>query len=220
MAAPLIVNRDGWWWPATDVHARPVLMRDAGNAVPALLKHVSGRDLIVQAGSNVGLFPITLADHFRVVITAEPDHANFACLKKNVAARDSLKRVTVLEAAFGEAEGDCTPTEVERANCGAHRVEFGSGAVPVWTIDGLLLDDLEASACNAIWLDVEGSELLALKGAERTIRQFSPVICIEDKGLHRAFGIPDGALQDWLVELGYEQVDKIGNDKVFKRTAE
>lgn len=212
MTPPTLVQRFGLWWPASDVDAQPVITADCAPSIRALLRHVKGRDLIVQAGANVGTYPLALADHFKSVITAEPDPTNFICLVKNLAARDSLKRVVAYDAAFGEEPGVCAPVEVEPRNCGAHRVEFGDGAVPVITIDSLGLE-----ACDCIWLDCEGSELPALKGAAATIERFSPIIAAEDKGLHRAFGIPDGALQAWLAERGYEQIARIGRDKIFER---
>lgn len=209
---PLLAQFDGWFWPAGDTEARGVITRDCAPSIAQLLSHFSGRDLIVQAGANVGVYPIALADLFQSVITCEPDPTNWACLQKNLAARDSLNRVTAFNAAFGAAPGTCDPVEVQPRNCGAHRVSFGSGDVPVFTIDSLNLP-----ACDAIWLDIEGAELLALQGAEKTIKRFSPVIAVEDKGLHKAFGIPDGALQEWLENRGYEYADKIGRDKVFRR---
>lgn len=210
---PALVQIDGLWWPADDFDARGVITRDCQPAIAALLKHVEGRDCIVQAGANVGTYPLALADLFQAVHTCEPDPTNWACLQKNLAARDSLSRVKALHAAYGEAEGFCIPLEVQPHNCGAHRVSFTRGNVPVWPIDSLGLD-----ACDVIWLDVEGSELPALKGAAQTIDRFNPVIAVEDKGLHRAFDIADGALQKWLANRGYEYVDKIGQDKIFART--
>jgi FkbM family methyltransferase len=207
-----IQQLDGWYWPTTDIHAREVILRDCLPSIETLLKHVPGRDQIVQAGANVGVYPIALTDRFNNVITAEPDPHNFSCLVKNLAARDSLRRVKALDAAFGAETGVCAPLQVEPHNCGAQRVKFGVGEVTVLTIDDLALE-----ALDCIWLDVEGAELPALKGAARSIERFWPVITVEDKGLHRAFEIPDGALQAWLAERGYEQVDKIGQDKVFKR---
>lgn len=210
---PVIAQYDGLFWPADDTDARGVILADCQPAITQLLTHFKGRSVIVQAGGNVGVYPLALTDHFRMVYTAEPDPTNWACLQKNVAARDSLKRITALHAAFGETQGACMPIEVQPRNCGAHRVSFTpKGAIPVWTIDGL-----ELAACDCIWGDVEGSELLMLKGAEQTIERFSPVIAVEDKGLQQAFDIPAGALQEWLAERGYQQVDRIGQDKVFAR---
>lgn len=217
MTAP-IANYSGWWWPADDVDARHVVMRDWKPDIAALLPHIRGRDVIVQAGGNVGVYALALADHFQRVVTCEPDPTNYACLAKNLEARDSFKRVQATHAAFGDGFGWCSPVEVKARNCGAHRVDFipamQPGPVSVITIDSLMLD-----ACDCIWLDVEGSELMALVGAAETITRFSPTISVEDKGLHRTFGIPDGELQRWLAERGYELVARYGRDKIFTRRA-
>lgn len=205
-------DRSGWWWPADDVHAKGVILRDCEPSIRQLLPHVRGRDCIIQAGANVGVYPIALTDHFQRVITAEPHPVNWECLEQNLTARDPLGRIEAFPAAFGANHGACKPTIVELNNCGAHRVAFEGGPVEVIRIDDLSLEHIDA-----IWVDVEGSELFALQGAENTIERFKPVICAEDKGLHRAFNIPDGALQAWLDARGYHEVDLIGRDKVFAR---
>lgn len=214
-----IIQLDGWYWPLDDVHGREAIARDCASAIEAILPHITGRNCIVQAGANVGVYPVALADHFRKVVTCEPDPTNFACLELNLAARDSLGRVGAFgPAAFGARAGQCSPVEVERANCGAHRVDFTpDGPVSVVTIDFALMA-AGLACCDCLWLDVEGSELLALQGAADTIERLSPTIAVEDKGLQAAFDIAPGALQEWLAERGYVQVAKIGHDKVFTRT--
>lgn len=210
-----ILQIGGWWWPKADIHARPIITRDCDPDIQRLLAHIPGRDCIVQAGANVGVYALALADHFRSVITAEPEPVNHACLVRNLEARDSLKRVTALKAAFGERLTACEPVIYQPVNCGAHYVAFDKGNTPVWTIDGL-----ELTACDAIWLDCEGSETFALKGAVETIRRFWPTLAAEDKGLdQRFFGAERGGLQKFMAEHGYEQVDAIGRDKVFRRPA-
>jgi len=208
----MIAQQDGIWWPEGEISGRHVIIRDVDEAVRKLLTHVPGRELIVQAGANVGVYPLALADHFHAVFAFEPDPVNAQCLALNLKARDSLNRVHVSNAALGEKQGGCEVVEVSANNCGAQRIEHG-GSIPVLTID-----DFDLSACDAIWLDIEGSELAALKGAIKTIETFSPVICVEDKGLGaQFFNTPPNALQTFLAGLGYQEVDRIGLDKVFRR---
>lgn len=211
MTADLAIH-NGWYWPAIDTDTRAVVERDCEPSIRALLQTFAGRDCIVQAGANVGMYPVALAQHFNAVFTVEPDPTNWECLKRNLETRNPSDRIAALHAAFGEEEGACVPVHFKPRNCGAHQVKFGTGEIPVWTIDGL-----ELSACDCIWLDIEGAELLALKGAVRTIEQFGPVIACEDKGLGRSFGVERGALQSWLAGFGYEQIGRIGNDSVFRR---
>ena len=211
----MVVQHDGWWWPSDDRDARRVIVRDANDAVAGLLKHVEGRTCIIQAGGNVGVYPVALADHFRRVITFEPDPINAQCLWRNIEARDSLKRIDARQAALGEEIGSCAMVEVEVGNCGAHRIDPERGNIVVLPIDAL-----DLIACDAIWLDIEGFEHAALKGARATIERFSPVIAFEDKGLDRAYGVPPGETAAWLKGLGYSQIDKLGNDKVFRRLSQ
>lgn len=208
-----VVQVDGWWWPAADRRARPVITRDVSGAVFDLLKHVQGRDCILQAGGNVGVYPLALADHFRSVVTAEPDPLNLECLRRNLRTRDALNRVDVHPGALGRESGLCAVVEVEPDNCGAHRIEPSAGAIPV-----LAIDDLDLWACDAIWLDIEGHELAALQGAVETLREFGPVVVFEDKGLSRAYGVERGEAGRWLESLGYERAGCIGHyDVIYRR---
>ena len=72
----MIACIDGWWWPESDVRARPVITGDCDAAIAELLPHIGGRSCIVQAGGNVGVYPIALAKHFDRVVTVEPDPEN------------------------------------------------------------------------------------------------------------------------------------------------
>lgn len=216
MSMPVLVSHDGWFWPADDRDARPVLVRDCEPSIAALLPHVIGRELVVQAGANCGLWPVALTKHFANVFTTEMDPANYECLRRNIAEHHKpdagLITFPPRPAAFGAKAGTCKPVVVEAANCGAHRVEYGEGEIPVFTIDSMRLP-----ACDLIWADVEGAELPMLKGAADTIERFSPTICVEDKNHHRSFGIPDGELQRWLSAHGYSEVARLGNDKIYRR---
>lgn len=205
---------DGWWWPLADIDARPIVAGDCASDIAGLLPHIPGRSVIVQAGSNIGMYPVALADHFHMIVTFEPDPVNFECLTRNVKARDSLHRVVAHHAGLGAKPGLCTPREVHKHNCAAHRVDFGAGDVPVLTIDGLGLEK-----CDALWLDCEGSELFALQGAVETIARFSPTICVEDKSLESTFyGLPHGSLRQFIEGLGYTEVARNGRwDTVFRR---
>lgn len=208
----MIVQLEGLWWPEADTKGRKAILRDRDRDIALQLAHVKGRDCIVQAGGNVGVYALALADHFKRVVTVEPDPENYSCLVKNLTARDSLNRVDARKAAFGETAGTCRMVAVEADNCGAHRIDHG-GSIPLITIDSLSL-----TKCDALWLDLEGSELSALKGAVGTIEAFSPVITIEDKGLDKAFGAKRGEAVNWLGLFGYQQVDQLGRDKIFRRS--
>lgn len=199
-------------WPATDTQARKSVPRDALTEIPTFLRHCKRRGLIVQAGGNVGVYPLELAKHFGHVITFEPDDENYACLRQNI---EGVSNISAHHAALGEILGLCTVEVAEAHNSGAHRICAGVGRTPVLALDDLFLP----APCDAIWLDVEGYELAILRGARRIIDEDGPIIAIEDKGLGRHFGIKDGEIQDFLAKFGYKEIDKMGRDVIFGRAA-
>lgn len=98
-------------------------------------------------------------------------------------------------------------------NAGAHYVS-GDGDIPIITVDSLQLD-----ACDLLCLDIEGSEPLALRGAEQTIRKFRPVIMFEEKGLsERYYGIPRNSAEQWVLSLGlgYKVASKVRADVILR----
>ena len=93
-----------------------------------------------------------------------------------------------------------------------HQLAAAERRVDVMTIDEIpILADYDR--VDLIALDVEGYELEALMGAEKTFYRDRPVLILED--LHRskfesfrrlggmAYGHPSGKLQEWLGERGY-----------------
>lgn len=185
-----IVQRNGFWWPADDDWCWRVIHQELPDC-DAAVSYAKGRDVVVQAGGNVGVWASHLAKSFHFVDTVEPVSVNYACLMLNVPenVRHGL-------AGFGDAPGSIE-MQIVPGNAGAH---FGrpGGTVPIITIDGLELD-----ACDLICLDLEGFEPQALRGAEKTIRKFRPAILIEEKGLsERYYRIPRGTAETWVMGLG------------------
>jgi len=88
----------------------------------------------------------------------------------------------------------------ESGNIGAgHIAQTGKLRVEAITLDFLALD-----RCNFIKLDVEGAELQALRGAEKTIRRCRPIIqCEVNPPLLTMMGYSEGELQQWLEKRGY-----------------
>jgi FkbM family methyltransferase len=194
-----------WKWPVADVKCRAAVFGE-NKAVDLATKLTRHRRTAVQAGGNMGLFPYLLARRFDRVVTAEPDPRCFVCLDENVTAPNVEK----LHAAFAHVAGTVDMEYLDADNFGSQRVVFG-GAVPCVTIDSLQLTD-----CDLIYLDIEGAELLALRGAAETIASTKPVICVEDKGLSGPYGSAKGDIGRWLAqEFGYRQAATFKRDVMF-----
>ena len=201
-------NINGMWWPQADEDCHPVLIEELEKLGQLPIDEFS---IAVQAGGNVGGFPIGLIELFDRVITFEPDPLNFRCLQKNLEGHIGID---YYQAALGAREGKCRITdEFTHKNCGALKVAPG-GDIPITTIDSLHLP-----ACGLIYLDVEGYEDRALVGATDTIREHRPVIVTENKGLNDRFpGDLDGSdeFRIWLcAEFGYKLHSRLMRDDVF-----
>lgn len=191
-----LIQVNGFYWPEEDKDCRSIVFHSVSE-LDLALKYVSGRTLAVQAGGNCGVWPAHLAKVFERVITFEPDETNYSCLVRNVPAN-----VDAVRAALGDVR-EAVGLHTEARNIGAHYVD-GSG-----TIQQIVLDDLELKACDFLCLDIEGMEPLAIKGAQKTIDRFRPVILVEDKGLSERYGVP----RDWSSSLdGYSVAARIARD--------
>lgn len=200
-----LIERNGIWWPRDDAWCHTVIHKELPDLDRAT-GFARGRDVAVQAGGNVGVWAAHLAKSFNRVITAEPDAANYECLKRNVPSN-----VEHIRAAYGATIGRIGLEQVE-GNAGAHYAK-AEGEILRLTIDGYNL-----SACDLIILDVEGYEPFALRGAEKTIRKYKPVIMFEEKGLSKQyFGIARGTAEQWVLRLGlgYRVVDRVRADVIL-----
>ncbi len=197
---------EGELWPARDLETRPAVHA----TLPDLARYISltfGRKVAVQAGGNVGTWARELAQHFSQVFTVEPSPENFHCLERNLAG---LPNVVMRQAALAESAGRAAVALVPR-NCGATQLSMGD------TVDVITIDSLGLTILDLLILDVEGSELPALKGAEATLARTSPVIVLELKGHGERFGYTDQDAIDWLAARGYELHGQLHRDYIFTR---
>lgn len=207
-----MIRYHGYYWPDM---ADANVMRYIHHAddMRVALRHVKGRAVAVQAGGHCGIWPLWLAKHFKKVYTFEPEPENFACLKENCG--DSVgRKIFAMNACLGRE-----PTKIKLArngkNTGGHKGTQEPGDTPVVTIDGLQLVD----ACDLIVLDIEGMELPALQGAKNTIKQFRPVLMLEDRGHGDRYGWGGAEkLHAWLAEMGYRDRAHVSYDRIWTPT--
>lgn len=207
---------NGLMWPTFDEKCGRVVFgmaRDLDNVMryipPNGTPRGDQRHVAVQAGGNCGVFPRALAKMFETVYTFEPDPENFTALVYNTA---ELKNVIRLQAALGDEHGrtGLALADHEPNNCGAYFLA-GQGPIPVLRIDDLILPD-----CNLIYLDIEGYELRALRGARATIDKFHPVIALEDKGLSEQYGTKQGAVISYLEsQHQYVVLERVHKDVIL-----
>jgi len=169
-------------------------------------------ECVVDLGANVGYYAIMAAWHLRhsrgsVVYAFEPNPLAFDYLQRNKELND-LSNLIPIQQAVGDKSG----TMVLYINPGG--ITFGSlrpylshltnsCEVQVTTLDEFLAQYPE-SKVGLMKIDIEGAELLALRGAQRTIERDKPVIFYEEnEPAYQAFGYTVADVRDFLKALGY-----------------
>jgi FkbM family methyltransferase len=201
-----------WAWPAEDTECWPVIFEWSPD-ITEVLRLMEGRKSefrsAVQAGGNMGVWPWLLSLTFKNVYTFEPDPRCFPYLVENT---NTQRNIFYYQATLGDRRRMTSINHLpgEETNLGAQYVT-GGGHIPTLRIDDLMLDD-----CDLIYLDIEGFELFALRGALSTLAHTKPCIVVEDKGLSNKFGYEKGFIEDWLErEYDYMVVARLHRDVVL-----
>jgi FkbM family methyltransferase len=200
----LIELRKGWWWPKVDREAWNAIKVEV-NEIDDIITFVKGRETVIQAGGNCGMWPAKYATIFKNVYTFEPDPLNLFCLKKNITA-DNIK---IFPYAVGEVQRNISMEIRWDVNRGANRVIL-NGETPM-----IKIDDLNVNSCDLLQLDIEGFEHQAVLGAVETIKKFKPTIVLELKGHGEHYGVSDAETIDFVKSLGYTLEKVIRTDHIF-----
>jgi len=164
------------------------------------------RRMAIQAGGNIGAWPVWLAKRFIEVMTFEPEDLNYRCLVRNAERHHNIE---TYHAALGAEEGRCELNVTP--GLGGHHMSLRPGSTVMLTVDGFKLEHLDY-----LVLDVEGWEHEALRGALDTIARCRPIIQLEDKNFAGAKGTGKG-LGDILRLLPrYHPTQRIGRDVILE----
>ena len=199
---------NNFWWPDNDTDCRPAVLKEVYK-IALLDKYLKHKRVVIQAGGNVGVFPREMAKQFETVYTFEPEPANFKCLEKNCPEHN----IIMYKAALGN-DNKMIEVGVSRKdlknNCGAYQV-LGEGNIPT-----MMIDDLDLPACDLIYLDIEGYELFALQGGFETIKEFHPVIVVENKQLPLMYDVtPEEVIEYLVCMFGYNVVERVQRDVIL-----
>jgi FkbM family methyltransferase len=178
-------------------------------------------DTIVEVGANLGtetlLFSRIVGPTGRVV-AFEPVPDNMATLRRQIA----LNRITNIDlrgCAVSDHAGKLRfVLGPSRDNTGQGRLAGGAGddgtggardqVESVIEVETVVLDELHASGAlpspRLIAIDVQGAELLVLRGADRILRETRPAVIFEvERELLAEHGLRPADLSAYLKERGY-----------------
>lgn len=160
--------------------------------------HFPRGGVFADIGANVGNHTLFAALFMKAsrVIAFEPNPPAIAVLRANVALNGLEDRVDLTHLGWGlsDTEGTGFSTMTKRANLGATTlVPDGQGSLSVRTGDAML----DGQRVDFIKMDIEGMEMQALRGLDRTIRTQRPPLFLElDHANAEAF-------REWLAVHDY-----------------
>jgi len=195
------------WWPRYDQQCWEYMhkFRTSPEFFDELMTHVNGNSIMVQAGGNCGQYVRQFSQRFDTVYTFEPDPINFLCLTLNCSSNNVIKT----QACLGN----------DKKFVNIHRGE-DSGAIHVaghGNLPTVIIDDMNLPACDLIQLDIEGYELFALQGAQRTIEQYHPLLMLEwFKEWAERYDTNKEMFDKFLNDLGYSQVLSHKSDLIYR----
>ena len=143
---------------------------------------------ILDVGANIGTHTVALAKKVGTngrVIAFEPQRIIYQNLCANVSL-NRLTNVDCLQKGVGE-DTAVFPVPImdpeKQQNFGAFEIRGYKTGEPVEIIT---IDSLSLEACSLIKVDVEGMEKEVLTGANDTIREFRPLMFIENNNLDKS----------------------------------
>lgn len=182
-------------------------------ALKILDNYLTKNMFFVDAGANQGEFTLYASKRCAKVVAFEPSHFQER-LKRNILL-NSLTNIVVENRALGSCTGKVMLYDSnEDFNDGTYNEGLatlypgGTRSAPKFEVSMITLDDYieenNIERVDVIKMDVEGSELDILMGAQTTIGRFKPVMLVEiNKETCTNAGYSMGKLYDFIVGFGY-----------------
>jgi len=123
--------------------------------------------VVLDVGANVGVYTLLAAKRGARVLAIEADPQNVERLRHHVRLNGFDDRVTIFPMASTDKDGAVTIFRNHR-NWGNSNLFAGTDPV---VVPGNTIDSLELPPIDVCKIDIEGAELLALSGMDRTIRR-------------------------------------------------
>lgn len=194
--------------------ARGIPRRMDPPALRCWLELVRGRQAAIDAGANVGIWSVLAAAEMPAgarILAIEPSPVSYEILADCARVARGPARIIPVHGALSDHAGRARFT-LDGPAAATNRLstpsENGTSVeVPLFTLDALVAEQGLTPAVMKV--DVEGAELLLLRGARATMREARPVVVLE---LHwgRELGATPQSLFDLTREYGYDVHDEGG----------
>lgn len=174
----------------------------------AVLRLLPEDAVVLDVGANFGMYSIVIAAQRATarVHAFEPVRATAELLAANVRRNGVTERIRINNLAVGKEPGRLSITTDRHA--GNYLVSGGVYSGEIEQVDVITLDSYAAThgltRVDFIKCDVEGAELLVMKGGRQILEKLRPVVMLEiAEEWARRFGYSVDTLIDYMTGLGY-----------------
>lgn len=193
------------------------MLRLFGNLEPKtgsfILNNMKDGETFLDIGANVGYFALLVASEVSHahVVAFEPNPPVELCLSESVRKNGLGDRMKVVRKAVSNQVG-AVSFAVDTINSGHSRIATAAAGADLIQVDSVIFDEWVkahplASRVGCIKMDVEGAEVLALKGMPELLAKHRPALCIEGYDNQLAeFGSSLAELRQLLMDAGYVEV--------------
>lgn len=161
--------------------------------------------ICLDCGANLGYHTVCLSRQVGPsgkVVSFEPLRLIFQQLNGNVFL-NNLRNVTCINAALGNAnryiQMDSVNFDASFVNIGGTKIGNGGDIVEM-----IKLDDVVTDGVDFVKIDVQGSEVMLLEGAQTLIKNSRPIMFVEvEENWLRCFGYSSETLLNKLLSMDY-----------------
>jgi len=181
------------------------------------LRNIKPGMVIFDVGANIGYFTTIMAKLVGSggkVHAFEPSRREFGSIKKTI-GQNRQDNIVLNHSALSDKTGTVIMNIAKSENMAALNTignvshpaakegDFDQVEVQLDTIDNYITTG-GFQRVDLIKIDVEGAELMVLKGAEETLKRYRPQIICEFSDLTtKGFGYQAKEIFDWLAQKGY-----------------
>lgn len=184
-------------------------------------------DTCIDVGANIGVnavFAGKLVAPTGKVYAFEPDPDNFRLLQENITLNNLDNVVIAISQAVGDRNKKSNLYK-SRLNYGDHmidpdQIQYADVHTLAGSVDTVTLDSVLANQkIKLIKIDVQGSEVRVLQGAQQIIREQHPVIVMEYSPYHlNLHGVGPEVIYDFIDHYGYQSYIFESNSRILSRS--
>lgn len=217
---------NGWSIPSKEEHFQQWLLPDITTNYQEKpfnlsIGYCKKFNLAIDIGANIGMMTRRYSGLFDKVIAFEPVDINYKCLVRNV---KDLDNVTTYDIGIGNEEKiiDIHNDEDYVNSGGWSIVDFNNDEWQHYNKDiKLLSQSITVKSLDSynlkpdyIKIDTQNYELEVLKGAEKTIREYKPIIQLEVEKM-KTREVLEHAVTKLMKEFDYNPIKIIKKDWIF-----